>query len=180
MFFLTGNILSKIIERNIFFRKPLALSNNFNYMKNIYDPEYPVILLVRDILYCENEKVLGLELFDGSKVKDQYWWTGAILDKSKWYSVHRSFTKNIPEMSSPLTLHFNLQNERLLKTGSVIILVEYFFENIYLKGNIDELNESSSIEYIEDVLCIKEFVIIGQNDDFENTYQFTKRSFHQQ
>jgi len=144
-------------------------------MNNIYDPEYPVILLVRDILYCENEKVLGLELFDGSKVKDQYWWTGAILDKTKWYTVHRSFTKNIPEMSSPLTMHFNLQNEHLLKTGSVIILVEYFFENINLNKNIDELNGSSTIEYIEDVLCIKEFVIIGQNDDFEKTYQFSKR-----
>jgi hypothetical protein len=176
-FFLTKNILNKIINRNVLFEKPLALNYNYGKIENLYDPEYPVILLIRDIIYIEKENILGLELYDGCKVMNEFWWTGASLAKSKWYLVQRSFTKNIPGFSNPLSLHYNCQNKHHLTIGSVIMLTNYSFKNIMLSEDTEKIEDDPNLEeyYLEDVLHIIDFHIIGQNLDINSTFQYSKR-----
>jgi hypothetical protein len=175
-FFLTKNILNKIINRNVLFERPLILNYNYGKAENVFDPEYPVILLIRDIIYFEKENILGIEIFDGCEVMDDFWWTGASLAKSKWYSVHRSFTNNIPGFSNPLSLHYNCQNKHHLTIGSVIILTNYTFENIMLSEN-PEVEDDHNLEkyYLEDVLHIIDFHIIGHNFDIKSTFQYSER-----
>jgi hypothetical protein len=166
MFFLTPNILKKILSRDFLFDKSLALPYKLDTKLSLYDIDNLIILLVTDITYFETENIIGIELYDGTHVNDQNWCTGANLDEKKWHMVDRAYTKNI-------YLDDGVSIEQFLTVGSVIILKEYNFEDIILKVETDKLNTNiRHVTYLEDILKITDFIIIGKNIDVAKNLSF--------
>jgi len=168
MFYLSKNALSDILSRIYFLRGPCYLPYNTNMSINFLNNQLPIVLLVRDFEYFKDTNIIGIEIYDGSHVKDGYWWTGAILDEKKWHEVEPTVLKNCLDIINPQSRHYNPQNENILTLGSVILVKEFTFENIILK---EEKLDNLEIEYyLEDVLKIVDYIIIGKDVDYKNTF----------
>ncbi len=158
MFYLSKDVLKEIINRFYASKKVFALpwySGRDEAKLNLFHLEIFISVQVSDIHFFSEENVLAMELYDGSNLDANY---SVTLDEKMWYLVDRVF----------MPLHFMEENNSgsVLKVGSILLLKEYSFREIFYKCH----ENGSFVDYVlYDILNIKDFVIIGNDDTYVST-----------
>lgn len=160
MFFLTKNSLKQILHRNLFNLKAIELPYLTHSLKEmqLIRSHKTIIVQISNISYFEKEDILAVELYDGSNVDCN---CSAFIDKTKWEWIDQKFFLFKVPITQKKCSH------RLLTIGSVIIIKEYCYENINIYDkNLEERKENDEY-YLEDVLKIKKFFIIGHDENYK-------------
>lgn len=159
MFFSTKDSLKKIVSRTLFNFEAIELPYFTHTLKEmqLIRSHKTIIVHISDISYFEEEDILAVELYDGL-YGDCY--CSAFIDKTKWDWIDQKYFVCKVQKTEKKCSH------RFLTIGSVIIIKEYCFENIIINDkNIEERKDDEEY-YLEDVLKIDNFFVIGHDENF--------------
>ena len=160
MFFLSSGILETIKQRGFIHGQSINYTDATTNISKIILRNYekPAIVRVEDIRIIRDNSIVLINLFDGrSKLEIQ-------LEKNLW--------KNLGDFKEFFGID-NLESivdEKMIKRGSILIMSEYTFQDIYV----------SETEKIEDIIVLLNYSVLGLDNSRENnnnTTPGTKNSF---
>ena len=153
MIFLTKGIIQKILQRIFYWTPIVKLEGNTSIIMAYNKP--PVFLRIDSIDYFVNYNKVCLKIDDGNEI------VGCLLDNSKFTCLNSHVYNNFfgPAKS---TIDENVADDddddeevHKLHVGSVIMLLDYTFQDLHLKNN----------KILLDIITILDFSIVGYNDD---------------
>ena len=156
MFNLSKGILRQIIERKSVNgqARSITFSNTTESksLLNLSSNSKPVIVEITDMSYFEDEKIVGINMFDGETT------VNAVLDTNKWLDLDDEFIKknqiDLTIQHQKMCDHTEnkLSNSIKFSIGTIILMLQYSFNDV-------EVVEENNI--INDVLLLIDYYIIG-------------------
>ena len=161
MFFISHGKLFLFYNRLSTCKKSIQLRNDTEIIKmNMLssDPSLTIVI-VSNIFYFDKENVLAVELYD---YVSNY---PFVLDKSKWSLVDKIYFSN--DSNDSIKVKSTSLSNEMFKEGSVIILKEYSFANVEIIDNKENNLPENEEFYLEDVVTLIDFYIIGEEKNFK-------------
>jgi hypothetical protein len=160
MFFLSSGILETIKHRGFIHGQSINYTDATTNISRIILRNYekPAIVRVEDIRIIRDNSIVLVNLFDGKSKMDIQ------LEKNLWKNLgdFKEFfgTDNVE----------SIVDEKMIKRGSILIMSEYTFQDIYVSEN----------DKIEDIIVLLNYSVLGLDNSRENNNNetpVTKNSF---
>jgi hypothetical protein len=156
IFYLSTGSLTKLYNRVHMGKNAIVLPHlqKTRLQINLFELKLPIVVKVIDISFFIKEQTLGIELIDSYENVFKY---PVTLDRNKWVKVN-------PDYFPMETIDQKDSGKNYLEVGSIIIIKQYSFECVDIVDNEANNLDINEKFYLEDLLTINEFFIIGRDE----------------